>query len=441
MSDSNFAPASGARMLRNALLGALAAALVPAAAGADVITTWHDVATNASAVAPPAERPAAGLDWALVHGAMYDAVNAIQPRRSVLFASPTTAAAGASVDAAAASAAYTVLSALFPSQQSTLFAAYGASLAAIPDGDAKTRGVQVGTEVGQGVLATRAGDGRYAVVPYVFGSGPGVYQATPPAFGSPVLPWLAQVRPFVLTSFEQVRGDGPPALTSATYAADYAETKAYGALFGSLRDDAQTEIGRFHTENPTRFWGRNIGALAAGMNLDVPDHARLMASLFVSYGDANIACWNAKYEFNRWRPVTAIPAGDTDGNAATVADAAWTPLAVTPPHPEYPAAHGCAAGALMEALRDFRGTKRIAMSFTSTVTGATHTFARTDDLLEEIVNARIYGGMHFRTSVEDGEALGKRVAKWVVRRKFQPLGEECDSRHEDGRRDDESRHD
>jgi hypothetical protein len=390
----------------------------PATQAAAVITYWHDVATNASAVALPSERPSAGLDWAMVHGAMYDAVNAIDGGHEPLFVSPAVPTAGASKEAAAVAAAHGVLRALFPSQAGVLDAALQTTLAGLP-ADGRDAGVAVGADVAARLLASRAGDGRYASVPYAFGSGPGVYQPTPPAFGAPVLPWVARVRTFVLTDAEQVRPDGPAELGSDAYAADYLEVKTMGAAVDSGRTPAQTEIARFHTENPTRFWGRNIGQLVDGMALPIAEHSRLMAMLFVSYGDANIACWNAKYHYDAWRPVTAIWAGDSDGNDATAGQPGWMPLAVTPPHPEYPAAHGCAAGAVMEALREFTGTRRIAMTFTSTVTGQSHSFTHTQQFLDEIADARVYGGMHFRSSVEDGLALGKRVAKWVAKTKFQ----------------------
>jgi hypothetical protein len=412
-------------------------------AQADVVTTWNEQATNAIAAAPPGERASAGIHWAMVHIAIYDAVNAIDGHYRRFMVNPSAPRAGASQEAAAAAAAYGVLRNLFPSQAVPLDAAYANSLAAIAPGTARDRGVALGAEVAAAVLAARVGDGRLTDVPYVFGFEPGDYQLTlgvvpsPPLPPGPVTPWVAEVRPFALRSGAQFRPEGPPRLDSHQYANDFNEVKSMGrADPGSPRTAAQTEIARFHTMNPTLFWGRNLKAFVAAQNLSVADNARLMAQLFVSWGDANIACWNAKYHFKRWRPVTAIHLADLDGNADTLADSGWAPPVVTPPHPEYPAAHGCAAGASMEALRQFFGTKQLAMSFTSSVTGQTHSFTDTQQFLDEIADARVFGGMHFRFSVDDGEELGKRVARYVARHAFAPV-HGCDDEQRRCEHDDE----
>lgn len=395
-------------------------------AAADAVTDWNAIATTTILNAQPTERPSAGIHWAMVQIAVYDAVNAIDGSYRVFAVRPaSTPTQGASEPAAAVSAAYQVLLALFPSRATQLAASYAISLAAIADGDAKTRGIAIGAEVAAKLLLLRVNDGRFDVVPYVFGAGPGIYQLTtwqaptpPPAPTGPVTPWLAKVKPFALKSVSQFRGDGPPELDSLDYADDFVEVKALGVKNSPARTVSQTEIGRFHTMNPTLFWGNNLNAFVVAQGLSLAENARLLAQLFVSYGDANIACWDAKYAFNRWRPETAIRNADADGNDATEADTAWLAQENTPPHPEYPAAHGCAAGAVMESLRQFFGTKHLDLSFTSTATGTTHVFHHTEAFLGEIGNARVYGGMHFRTSTEDGAALGRKVAKWVAKRHF-----------------------
>ena len=402
-------------------LGILAATLVAVAANASVIKDWNAIASTAivtNAGRPPA---AAIVDTAYVNIAMYDAVNAIDGRYSVFAVSPTTSTAGASEDAAAVAAAHDVLRAFFPSQANFLDQKEADSLAAIPDGDAKTRGIAIGQEVAAAFLQQRSGDGRNAPITFTPAPAPGVWVPTPPAFAPPQAPWIARMQPFAMTTSSQFRADAPPDLTSDTWAADYNETKAYGVATGSLRTPEQTEIGLFYTEHTAAQYNRILREFAASQNLSLPDEARLLAQLWTSIGDGIIGVFESKYFYGRWRPVTAIRAGDTDGNPATDPDPSWTPLAVTPNHPEYPAAHGGFTGALAETLRQFYGTKDVTITLSSTVTNTTHTFDNTDDLEKEVIVGRIYGGMHFRTSVVEGEVLGRKAAKWVARHKFLPV--------------------
>ena len=391
------------------------------AANADVITDWNTIGTSTVVAALPAERGSTGLDLSLVHIAMYDAVNAIRPRYRAYIAQLSTNPTGASPEAAAITAAYAVLRHNFPSRAAALDAAYAASLAAILGGSAKTIGISVGNEVAQAVINWRMNDGRYAIVPYTFGSGPGAYQLTPPGPPSPVGTQTPGIRPLALKDLGQFRAYGPPGLRSETYTRDYNETQLMGANNSTARSAAQTEIALFHTENPNTFWARNLRNFTAGLGLDLLDHARLMAMLLVSFGDAGNACFDSKYTYNFWRPVTAIRNGDTDGNNNTVQDSAWIPLANTPPHPEYPAAHGCAGGAVAEVLRREVGDD-VAITFTSSVANTIpHQYAGPDELVSEIINARVYGGMHFRNSMEHGARLGRKVGAWVDEHNFQPL--------------------
>jgi hypothetical protein len=386
---------------------------------ADVVADWDRVASDVLIANPTAH---SFIHLAITHVAIFDAVNAIDGGYSVYAIHPQADTSGASRDAAAAAAGYFLLGALFPNQQGMLDSAYSASLAAIPDGAAETKGIAVGQEVAARVIALRANDGRNAVVPYVFGSGPGVYQATPPGFGPPITPFLRFVTPFALQRPDQFRAYGPPDLTSARYAADLNKVRELGAANSTKRTAIQTEIGRFHTEPPFTFWSRNLRTLAIEKNLDTAQSARLFALVHVALADSLIGCWDSKYYYNFWRPVTAIAAADTDDNPATEADAAWLPLATTPPHPEYPAAHGCGAGAVVEALNGFFGTKKVTMTFTSTVVGTVpHVFNSTDELSDEIMAARVYGGMHFPTSARHGVELGRNVGKWTVKHYFQPV--------------------
>ena len=418
------------REIASALLLGLATLLPPLAATADAVSDWSAIA-NTVVVTNAARYPSAAIiDFAYVHAALYDAVNAIDGHYSVYAVAPATPAAGASPEAATAAAAYTVLTSpsFFPAQQAFLDGVYSAYLSGIPDGPAKDLGVAVGTEVAVAFLASRSGDGRNASVPYVFGSGPGVYQLTPgaaPPPVSPAVPWVAQMRPFALERLSQFRAEGPPDLSSDQWATDFNEVKAFGALTGSSRTPEQTEIGRFYVENPAAQANRNIRGIAAAEGLQLPDSARFFAQTYVAAADSLIACWDSKYYFNFWRPVTAIRAADTDGNDATEPDPTWSPISNTPIHPEYPAAHGCLTSALANTLADFFGTKKLSITLTSTsvpgVPLAAHTFTSTDDMIKEIIDARIYAGYHYRTSAVHGTVMGKKIAHWVSKHYFQPL--------------------
>lgn len=400
------------------LLG-LGGAALTAVAQADVITDWNATAEKVLV----AEGHQGPPGYAFVHVPMYDAISAIDRRYSPFAVKPKSDTRGASKEAAAATAAYRTLLGAYPHRADMLKPAYDASLAAVPNGAAKTKGIAIGEEVAGAWLAQRANDGREAVVPYEFESAaPGVYQRTPPVLVNALAPWLATMRPFAMTRPSQFRAYGPPDLTSERYAQDVALVKALGAANSTERTAAETEIARFYTESPTTFFSHNLRELAAAKKLNVSDTARLFAQVFVSAGDAMIACWDSKYYFNFWRPITAITTELDDGNPATERDAAWTPLAPTPPHPEYPAGHGCVSTAYAEALRYFFGTRHVKVTMTSAVAGSVpHVFKTTDEMVDEIIMARVFGGMHFQTSVEHGATIGKRVGALVARKHFRPV--------------------
>jgi hypothetical protein len=400
--------------------------LTPALARANVVDDWNAIAQQAIVVNAGRGGAAAVVDFAYVHIAIYDAVNAIDGRYSVFAVQPLSSPLGGSPEAAAGTAAYLTLKWMFPTQQAYLDGVYATYMAGIPSGGPKTIGTLVGTEVGNAFTALRTGDGRNATVPYFFGSGPGVYQLTPGCPASPVTPWLAQLKPFAIESASQFRADGPPNLTSAQWAEDLNEAKAYGSLNGSERTPEQTEIGQFYAENPGSQFGRNVRGIAIAYQLSVADSARLFAQVFVTVADSLITAWDSKYYYNFWRPLTAIRAADTDDNPATDPDPTWTPLVATPCHPEYPAAHGAGTGALAHALEQLFGTKKVDVTLTSTsVPGAVpyayHHFSRTQDIVKEVIDARIYGGMHYRTSGVHGTVIGNKVAHYVAKHYFRPV--------------------
>ncbi len=404
----------------------LSAMILPAPARADLITDLNDRARIAFNASSP-NFVLGMMQLAYVHAAIYDAVNAIDGRFTVYAVTPSSVPPGSSKEAAAIAAAYTVLIARLPLQAASLTADYNALLAGIPDGPGKTNGVAIGVEVGNGILTNRAGDGLNAAPPpYVFGSGPGVYQRIPifEPRTDPILQVLVGVRPFTILSASQFRADGPPSLTSEEWADDYNEVKSLGVKNSITRTAAQTQLGISYTENAMNYYTRIFRNVSAAHGLSLEDNARLFAMLHLAQADSFIAVFDSKYHFNFWRPYTAIHAGDTDGNPITDPDSSWAPLAVTPPHPEYPAAHGVQSGTVAEILRTFFGTKQITIAFTPVAPGYTAgqlTHDSTDDMIEQVIEGRIFGGMHYRTSGRHGAIIGRKVANWLAKHYFQPV--------------------
>ena len=403
---------------------------------ADAVSDWNSIANT---VFLAAARPggAAIIDMTYVQIAVFDAVNAIDHRYKPFAVRPSCAVSWASRESATAAAAYGVLVSFYPSQQHFLDSVYTAYLATLPDNEARAKGIAIGEEVAQKFLALRSGDGRNAPVTYTFlPPGPGVYQLTPgapPPPATPQTPWIALLRPFTLNSPSQFRAPGPPPLASKRWGRDFNETRLYGAHDNSARSPLQTEIGLFYAENPGNQLSRNIRLIATAHGLSLAENARFFAQLYVTIGDAVIAGWDSKFHYNFWRPVTAIRNADIDGNPETHPDTAWLPLVVTPGHPEYPAAHGCVTGGLAYALEKYFGTSHLAVTLTSTsVTGiplVQHSFSNIHEIVTEVINARVYGGMHYRTSGEDGAAIGREVSEWVSRHYFKRL-EDRDEHHD-----------
>lgn len=387
--------------------------------GRNAVSTWNEIAAAtinqppAATGTPEERRPISANDLATVHVAIYDAVMAIAGTHRPYAFTPTGPAAGASPEAAAGAAAYGVLKALFPSRGAAYESAYATFAAALPEGDAKARGLALGAQAAAAAVAARANDGRsVALAPYVPGNGPGLFRNA-----TPINRFLPAVKPFVLTSNAQFRTPPPPALTSAAYATAVAETRALGSAASATRSPEQTEIARFNTEPPPLFWSRNLRRFLM-TERSLAEHARLAAMLWVAQADAINGCFESKYHYNTWRPFSAIQLADTDGNDATAADPAWAPVVPTPNHPEYPAAHSCAAAATAAVLRAFYGTKAVGFEFDSTVTGTKRRFETTAAMVDEIALARIAGGMHFRFATDEGARLGERTGDWVATHAF-----------------------
>jgi hypothetical protein len=415
------------------LIGLTLGLALGSASASNAVADWHANMESAVVIAGKKSPTVAFVYFAYADVAMYDAVNSIDGRFQP-FAVRVQAPADASEDAAASVAAHDVLVHYLPLQQATLDADLLISLNAIPDGQPKRDGISVGKAVAAQWLALRSGDGLEAPVSLPLPTpGPGVWEPvlnyplpnpiTPP----PVAEWQAQFKPFVLRRADQYLAHvpPPPALTSATFTADFNLTKSYGALNSSVRTPQQTEIGRFWADNPAAQYSGALRGLIGSQGLDTAAAARLGALSFVALADSATACMNAKYHYLFWRPLTAIRNAAGDGNPDTVADPNWEPLDVTPQHPEYPANHGCVTEALMDVLTGFFGTDAVPYSISSTVTGTTHSFISFDDVVQEVDDARIFGGMHYHHSVKEGNRLGRRVADYILDHKFCRLEEGC----------------
>ena len=384
-----------------------------AAPAENAVLYWSGIAEGAIAAGrPPASSSVLG---GMIHAAMYDAVAAVDGELEPL-ATGITSPPGASADAAVAQAARDVLVARVPAQAAAVQAAFDAYMAAIPAGSAKDAGKAVGTAAAAGMLAMRTGDRFDDVVPYVQRTpGPGVFEPIAPT--PPVDVKLPGVRSFTYDSPSEYRPNGPYELTSKRYARDVAELQAFGRATGSMRTPGQTETARFFADQTFVQYSRALRGLVNERSLDLRESARLLGYVHVATADTMIACWEAKYHYSFWRPNHAIQRADTDGNPATSPDASWLPL-MTGNHPEYPSGHGCYTAALTESLRQYFGTKHVRLSLSSTTTGTTRTYERLDDLVTDVENARVWGGLHFRTTMTQTAKDFPKVARAVARQHF-----------------------
>jgi hypothetical protein len=393
--------------------------------GDNAVLHWSGVAASAIAVgrAPAASSVLGGM----VHGAMYDAVASVEGGLEP-FATGVTAPPGASVDAAVAQAARDVLVARVPLQAAAVQTAYDTYMGSIPNGPAKDAGKAVGTAAAAGMLAMRTGDHFDDVVPFVQApKGPGVFEPIAPT--PPVTPGLGLVRPFTYASPSDYRPRGPMKLTSKRYARDVAELQKYGGATGSARTPLQTETVLFHTEQTFVQFNRTLRELAIARGLNLRESARLLGYVNVATADTMIACWEAKYYYNFWRPTHAIQRADTDGNPATSPDSTWSPFIVGN-HPEYPSGHSCFTGAVTESLSNYFGTKRVRIVASSTVVGAgpPRTYDNIDELVKDVENARVWGGLHYRTTMTRSADHFPRIARDVGRKYFL---EDAGRKHDD----------
>ena len=386
----------------------------------DAVLEWNEHATDALIGIARQTPPVSVLHLAMVHGAVYDAVNAIDGGYQPYLISPP-AEPWYSEDAAAATAAYRVLASLLPDQQGALEELYLKSLAGIPDGPPKDGGIATGEAAAAAVFTERMNDGRFGPFRFPEGDGPGEWRPTLPAFVNDPFAWVSYVKPFLIRSGSQFRSDGPNAPTSAQYAEDFAKVKELGSLTSMKRTADQTDAARFWADHAVAMWSRIFRSLSATRGLTIVDNARFFAMLYLTGADAAISCWNDKAYWLFWRPITAIREADTDGNPATEPDPGWLPLLNTPPYPEHPSGHSCLSGSIVHTLQDFFGTDKMEFSATSAVSGTTRSFTRFSQAIKEIIEARVWGGIHFRTADVQGSIIGKKVAHWREKHYFQPV--------------------
>jgi hypothetical protein len=382
---------------------------------ADTVLDWNRTAIEAVVAAklPP---PVTTRSMALVQASVFDAVNAFEGRYKPYRATPKPPA-GATADAAAAGAAHAVLVRLFPDQKDKLDAALAESVAA--GGEAAAGGVAFGAGIGAALVAERAHDGTAQPAAYRPLAVPGRYAPTAAA----VFADWARVKPFVMERPDQFRPAPPPALRSAQWAADYNEIKALGGKAGSARSKEQTEVAQFWIVTGAPSCNPILRELAAREGRTPLRNARLFALAYLAMADTLVAVFDAKYHYDFWRPVTAIRNGDIDGNDATVADAAWTPLVDNPLHPEYPCAHcinAAAVGTVLEAEFGTGTLEPFAMQ-SPALPGVTRRWTRIADYVQEVADARVWSGVHFRTSARVGQAMGRAIGEHTLRRALQPV--------------------
>jgi hypothetical protein len=388
-----------------------------------VISDWNALAVatfSGDLTKAPQEIP---LYMGFVQAAVYNAVVGID-RRYEPYRFDARTPHKTSAQAAAVTAAHKVLVTYSPYAQTTLDAAYTSALAQIPDGKAKTRGVAFGTIAADNLIAMRANDGRNAPVLFTQPPAPGVWRPTPPAFLPMAVPWMGSVTPMLLRSGAQFGEPGPPpALTSAQYTRDFDEVKTLGSANSTARTPEQTNTALFFSGNAPIQVNAALRDQMTVRHPNIVDAARMFAAVDMTEADAIISVWHTKYLYGFWRPITAINLADTDGNPATTADPSWTPLLTTPPYPEYVSGYSGLTGAFTQALEDTLNTRHLQLTLISTaVPGAVRTYESGASLRNDVVDARVWLGIHFRFSDTGGVEMGQRVADWALTHYFRPKG-------------------
>jgi hypothetical protein len=413
---------AAAALLTTLATGTATAATAKVAAGdPTVISDWNMIAVN-TLLGDPGKKPQESfLYLGFVDAAVYDAVVGIDGRYQP-YRLHARAPHGASDEAAAVTAAHEILVTYSPYAQATLDADYAASLAQLPDSQAKTDGIAYGTRAADNLIALRAHDGRNAPILFTQPPTPGVWRPTPPAFLPMFVPWLGAVTPLLVRSGAQFGEPGlPPALTSRRYTRDFAEVKALGSLDSTVRTPAQTSTAMFFSGNAMVQFNTALRDQVAVRNLDIVDAARMFAAIDMATADIDITVWHAKYVYGFWRPITAINLADTDGNPATGPDPSWAPLLTTPPYPEYPSGYNGVTATVSQGLADVFQTRHLELTLTSTAVPDVRHYDSGAALRQDVVNARVWLGIHFRTADTVARDLGIRLADWALGHYFQPV--------------------
>ena len=381
------------------------------------VTEWNTILLDAVRTASSAP-PLASRNMAMVHAAIYDSVNSISKKYSPYRVS-IDAPAGASAEAATAAAAHRTLVGLYPAQAGKFDAALQSSLAKIPDGKAKQDGIALGQQVADQIISSRNTDGITKVVEYTPSTDPGSWVPTPPALAAALAPQWPQVTPFAMTSGSQFRPPGPPALEGAKYAEEVNYVKEIGKIDSLTRTPDQTAIAKFWangagTFTPPGHWNQIAEETATLTGQSLEDSARLFALLNIALADAAISCWDAKYEYNLWRPVTAIRQADTDNNPNTTADPQWLPLLTTPPFPEYMSGHSTFSGAADAVMSSVFGSDFGFGDKGDRSVNSLRTYQNFSEAADESGMSRLYGGIHFMSANVDGLSAGRNVGNYVV---------------------------
>jgi hypothetical protein len=414
---------AAAVLLATLATGTATAATRATAASDDptVISDWNQIAVTTLLGDTSKQLVEDFLYMGFVQAAIYDAVVGVQGRYEP-YRFHAHAPHGTSAQAAAVAAAHKVLVTYVPSAQASLDAAYAASLAQIPDGKAKTRGIAFGTRAADHLIRLRAHDGRNAPILFTQPPAPGVWRPTPPAFLPMSAPWMGFVTPLLVHSATQFAPPPPPALTSARYTRDFNEVKALGSLTSTERTAAQTSTALFFSGNALIQYNTGLRDQVTVRHLDIVDAARMFAAIDMSLGDAEISVWHAKYVYGFWRPITAINLADTDGNPATVADPSWVPLLTNPPYPEYPSGYNVVNSTVSHGLEELFETRQLRLTLISTaVPGVVRHYDSGRALRRDVVDARVWLGIHFRFADTASRDMGLRLTDWTLDHYFQPI--------------------
>jgi membrane-associated phospholipid phosphatase len=391
----------------------------PAPTQPDVVLRWNETTLTAIKT-DRTSPPMAARNLAIVHAAIYDAVNGIYRTHRAYYVDPQPLE-GTSAEVAAAIAAHRALVALYPRQVECFDTALDASLDDIPEGPAKANGIALGKEVAEKILAWRKRDGYGLQVSYASRRNVGAWQPTPPDFKPPLLPQWPRLTCFAMRSGAQFRPTGPPALTSAAYTASFQEVKALGAIQSTVRTPEQTRIALFWadgdgTATPPGHWNRIAQSVAVARGNSLAENARLFALLNIALADAGVVAWDCKFHFDFWRPISAIRNADLTNNPDTIADPDWTPLIRTPPFPTYTSGHSTFSAAAAAVLANFYGTDDVRFTSTSEgLPGVTRSFASFSAAAGEAGMSRIYGGIHWSFDNSAGLASGRELGNYVSR--------------------------